>query len=178
MPLPISIAYEYFDQKTQLYDNIVTNTRKVKHIHNDNDLEMTKMELYDDDNKKLLLSCNVSVIATYDESLSLWQWGWSLAFYTKSENYIARKLLQYAFDIDTHSESDVYSAAIFKSELLNSKIHLQWPNIETEKLIAISMYLTKSDYYHMVDIQNTEVDATKPTTITTVYYLMKDIQLF
>jgi hypothetical protein len=175
MPIPVSIAYEYMDRKEELYKNILMNYTDIKQISGDNDLEMSKIEFYN--NNRLILSGNSSIIAVYDTNLSLWQWGWNLPFYTKAENYISRKLLHYAFDIDVANEPDSLSAAIFKSELLNSKIHLQWPDIEIEKLLAISMYLTKSDYYFDYPVKKTEINTNDNSPIARVFYLIKDIKL-
>ena len=176
MPIPVSNAYEYYDQKTELYEPYFEKSNIINRIDSETDFEMPVLKLFSD--KKLILQGNISLIASHDINLSVWQWGWNLPFYNKSENYIARKLLHYAMDIDVFKEKDPFGAAIFKSELLNSKIHLQWPKIEIEKLLAISLYLTKSDYYYIRPIINIEIQSNTPEPIAYMYYLIKNITVF
>lgn len=182
MTIPVSIAYEYFDQKTILYKQYFDHDHHdidIKFSQGVSDLELNIIEIYI--NKKLIIKSKCSVIAVYNTELSIWQWSWSIPFYTKSSNYIARKLLYYANDIsvfEKENEDDVYKMAIFKSELLNSKLHIQWPEIEIEKLLAISLYLTKFDYYIKDVVKKIDISDDVEKPIAHIYYLLKDIIIY
>ena len=158
MPIPVSNAYEYYDQKTELYEPYFEKSNIINRIDSETDFEMPVLKLFSD--KKLILQGNISLIASHDINLSVWQWGWNLPFYNKSENYIARKLLHYAMDIDVFKEKDPFGAAIFKSELLNS------------------LYSLKSDYYYIRPIINIEIQSNTPEPIAYMYYLIKNITVF
>jgi hypothetical protein len=170
------IAYEYFDKKKKLFETIAQYKMEIH--ESGEDLEMDTFEMLDEHNKPVAKG-KISLVAVYNCELSLWQWAWCLPFYKKTTNYISRKLLHYALDIDTNSDDILKSNkdVIFKSVLLNSKLHLQWPNIETEYLLAMSLYLTKHDFYYSAEVTNIEVSSGKNVKIADTYYLLKDITI-
>jgi hypothetical protein len=60
---------------------------------------------------------------------------------------------------------------IFKAELLSSKLFLENSEIEIEKFIAITMYITKSDYVYVDTFTNNN-----NKVICENYFLLRNIQ--
>ena len=169
-------AYEYFDRQRNKYqDDINSDSKKFKVVFPENDLELFKFQL-NDLNDNIVFQGNTSIIGYYNYSISTWYWGWSMSFKNKSENYLSRKILNYALDIDIYTENEYQiSNSIFKIELLNSKLYMQNPSVEIEKNIALAMYLTKSDYFWKLSIKENNITDGNKDIICDTYYLLRDI---
>jgi len=203
----ISQAYNYLDKQKNKYEkfNIESDDIKFERIHPENasDLNPVTFTIYEnksklnESNKKILTMSEInsfessnrakrpilkgtcSVIGVYNNILSTWQWGWSIPFRLKMENYISRKILNYAFDIDIdvpgRTPEIIQQNMILKTELLNSKIYMQVPSIEIEKYIAIALYLVQGDYYYRELVQNINVKTNKLETIGEIFYILKNV---
>lgn len=176
----VSRAYEYLDKKEALYRKYRSNKSYLLHtdINNiKNDLDLLPFTI-DDDKKNIIMSGNTSIIGYYNPNISTWYWAWSVPFPNKAENYLSRKILNYAFDIDIYKpQEDYIQNSIFKAELLNSKIYMTNSAIEIEKYIALSMYLTKSDYYWKVPITSFNITDNVEEIIGEIYYLLRNVKI-
>jgi hypothetical protein len=166
-------AYEYFDKQKNKYNLLLKNTT-IKIIKSNNDLEYNKF-IINDSKGTIKLKGNISTIAIYNNTYNIWQWAWSIPYPNKIENYIARKVINYAFDINTDNDNNlIYNLnLILKAELLNSKLFLAYPDIEKERFIAISLYLTKSDYFYVFD----DIDDINNIYNGTTYLLLHDTEI-
>ena len=172
------MAYEYLDKKKELYEKYVKNGDFIfHHVESNNDMELLKFELQDRHTKKILLRGSYSTIGFYNNFLSTWYWGWAVPFPIKSENYLSRKMLMYALDIDILQNENANVDSILKAELLNSKIFMENHEIEIEKYVALSIYITKSDYFHKIGIQSVNVITHKNENIGEVYYFLRNIEI-
>lgn len=145
-------AFEYYDNQynkfKKYFDNDVLSTGIDFKIP-DNDIDEMVFTLKNIKTDKILLKGTYSLLGTFNNQHSIWMWGWAIPQRNKAENLISKKILNYALSIDSfdkNTEDDVTNNMILKSELLNSKIYLENPEIEIEKYKALSLYLTKSNY--------------------------------
>lgn len=173
----ISLAYEYFDNKKELYGKYIddNNIKAIRRSEHSNDMEQLNFEILSDDGN-VVATGNYSIIGYFNNEISTWYWGWAVPFPVKSENYLSRKLLNYAMDLDINT-NDIVLSSILKAELLNSKIYIGYPTLEIEKYIALSLYVTKSDYYKQIMVTSYNVKTKKTETIGSVYYFLRNIEI-
>jgi hypothetical protein len=166
-------AYEYFDKQNNKFKNIF-NDIIFTLIENK---DVTRFEIFKNDNKIGQADCNT--IGIFNNENSIWYWSWCLPFNNKNENYLSKKILDYAFNIDiNNNNNEITETAIFKSEFLNSKIYMVNPSIELEKFLAISMYITQAEYYYIVPIDNLNVKTNSKEINCSIYYILKNIQIY
>jgi len=180
MNLFISNAYSYLDKQRKKYENYDFELEDIKFeqffpIGGLKDMDLLEFKIKYNNNKTLIGTS--SVLGVFNNKQSVWTWAWALPLNFKSENYLSKKILNYAFDIDIKNDSLVIqqSNTIFKAELLNSKIYIQYHNIEIEKYIAIALYLTKSDYYYKETVKNFNVNTQEDEIVSEIYYFLRDI---
>jgi len=173
----VSLAYEYFDKKKELYGKYF-NTENIMFYpkENNDDMEQLIFELFDKNKKNVILKGTYSTLGFYNPNISTWYWGWAVPFPSKSENYLSRKMLLYALDMDIKQNNNINVNGILKAELLNSKIFMENPLIDIEKYIALSTYITKSDYYHRLDIESINIITQKKEIIGHVYFFLRNIE--
>ena len=173
----VSMAYEYLDKKKELYDKYFNTNNIVFYPNkNNNDMDLLKFEVFDENTNKVIVKGTYSTMGFFNTVLSTWYWGWAVPFPSKSENYLSRKMLLYALDMDINQNNNINVYGILKAELLNSKIFMDFQSIEIEKYIALSMYITKSDYYHKLDIESINVITQKKENIGHIYYFLRNIE--
>jgi len=171
-------AYEYFDKQNEKFKNIFDNDISIEFLKNSVNLQMLRLEIFKNNNKIGHADC--STIGIFNTENSTWYWSWCLAFNNKNENYLSKKILDYAFNIniDIDDITKTVDDTIFKSELLNSKIYMENPSMEIEKFLAISMYILGADYYYIVPIENINVKTNSKEINCSIYYILKNIQIY
>lgn len=173
-------AFEYFDNKKEKhvdFDSVInceSNDIELITSEPENDLDITKFMLINNKTKKILYSGTLNHIGDYNTELSIWQWAWSLPLSRKSENYKAMEILQYGSNIDVSNMKNIYDTAILKSELLNSKLYIEHIELELERYIALSMYLTKSEWYLISVLKNNRKN--DKDVIGRSYYLIETLK--
>ena len=171
-------AYEYFDKQNEQFKDIFNDNITIEFSKNTVNLQMIGLEIFKNNNKIGHADC--STIGLFNSENSTWYWSWCLPFNNKNENYLSKKILDYAFNIDIDMDNVMKTSddAIFKSELLNSKIYMENPSIEIEKFLAISMYILKAEYFHIIPIANLNVKTDNKEINCYIYYLLKNIQIY
>lgn len=165
-------AFEYYDNQLNKFKKYFDNddlSTIIDFLTPDSDLDQMVFTLKESKTDKLLLKGTYSLLGSFNKQHSIWMWGWSIPQRNKSENLLSKKLLNYALSIDptTESEENITYNIILKSELLNSKIYLENPDIELEKYKAIAMYLTKSNYIFIESIYWSDQ-----------YFILRDIIIY
>ena len=176
----VSQAYNNFDKKKEIFAKFDLDNKDYKFILlSDRINDMTPLGFNIKLKDKIVLKGNCSIIGIYNNILSVWQWGWSVSFNYKIQNYQSRKLLLYTLDIDIndYNDNDKPIINILKSELLNSKLYLENPRIEIEKYIALSIYLIQGDYYFKEVIENFNVNTDQKEIVGEVYYLLQNVEI-
>jgi len=171
-------AYNYFDKQKTKYEKYENITDHVFITDASNITDLNPMKFTLESNNKLVLSGNCSIVGVFNNVLSMWQWGWSIPFDKKAENYASRRILNYAFDIDTETEESIEKKnviTIFKTELLNSKLYLECPSIDIERYLAIALYLMRGEYYYKRTVENYNINTKKKEIVGEIYYLLSNI---
>jgi len=149
----IKNAYKYYDEKTELYENIKDATY-VENIF-DSDLKESKIKFYI--NKKLILEANYEMMGTYYSKDNLFIWAWANINNKKNMTYISKDILKYGLDIildDSSDNTDEFNLNSFlKTLLINSRININ-NQVELDIITYISFYLSKKDW--ITSIQNTK----------------------
>ena len=149
----IKNAYKYYDEKTELYENIKDATY-VENIF-DSDLKESKIKFYI--NKKLILEANYETLGTYYSEDNLFIWAWANINNKKNMTYISKDILKYGLDIildDSSDNTDEFNLNSFlKTLLINSRININ-NQVELDIITYISFYLSKKDW--ITSIRNTK----------------------
>lgn len=178
----ISNAYNYLDIKRDMYEKYICKNCKNSNfdIQETTTTETIQPFTYSENNK-VILEGDCNLIGLYNNELNIWYWAWALPL-NKKMNYISRKLINYALDMNIddivlNNNNDKILYYKTKAELLNAKTHVTYKNIEIEKYIAMSIYLTKSDYYFKIPIVELSVTTNKEYITGELYYMLRNIKI-
>lgn len=157
-------ALEYYDDATiKNYDKI----RKFKFYKIDQ--YESKIYFYDK-NKDEIFTSKYELIGKFLCDTKVWVWGWSMAEATSKQIDVARRVLNYALDLEQ-------SHYILKSELITSR-HQISTNIQLDILTALTLYLSKKPFLYklnfvgnMASIDNV-FPVVKEKDATSVYYMV------
>lgn len=156
-------ALNYYDKakyKFFLLTNNIDPILRTEITKTPYDSERNIITLYHNNNK--ILKSKYEIIGLYDASSSLWVWAWAIPYLTKNENFLARKLINYAFDI-----SDDENITL-KSQLITSRFKIT-NFIQIEIFIALAQYLTKSPFVYA---KKREYGHGKNKTVLTEYLFL------
>lgn len=137
----IKNAFKYFDEKSEKY-GIINNEDLMIYLPKNKSSDISEPKLTLKLNK-LKYNGNFSLLGkiTKYNNTNLFRWGWCDND-SKNLTYLTRQILYYGLDITNDENLDL------KQILLNSIIELG--NIlSMESLIAISLYITKSDWWYL-----------------------------
>ena len=131
----IQNSLEYFDKNNEKYKNILKKAHNVKIVSSINDIEHSKIYIYDKNNNEII-SSRYEIIGFYAPQYKMWNWAWAMPWLSKNSTYISRKILNYAFDILNIN---------LKIELTTSRFRINNP-IQLEIYSAIPSYLSKNPF--------------------------------
>ncbi len=132
----IKTSLEYYDSYQPKVNEIIQNTVYIKTKDNKN---ITDEIFFYDKDKKLIFQSSYEIISVYIPSTSTWKWAWSLPTAQKKSTSFSRKLLDYAFNLDTDKEF------LLRSTLINSKIKII-NQIQLDIYLAITAKLSKKPF--------------------------------
>lgn len=145
-------SLEFYDNNQERFQNFF---KKIKYVQFVNNNEIIDDILLYDNNKKLILESSYEILGVFVPKTNIWKWSWSIPNINKKYTYISRKILDYAFNLDSSTEIPL------KSELINSKIKII-NELQLDIHIAISSYIGKQPlifkYYNMLGDKNTYSD--------------------
>lgn len=128
----IKSALENYDNNQE---KILKMLREVYYLKLNTDNRIKYITFYDK-NKKKILESSYQMAGIYLENSSIWKWGWTLSGRNKDETNLSRKVLDYAFNLDTVTELEL------RSRLLNSNIKIINEN-QIDINLAIISYISK-----------------------------------
>ncbi len=108
-------SLEYYDSYQPKVSEIISKTEYIMYRDNKN---ITDEIIFFDKNKKKIFESSFEFLAVYVPSSKTWKWAWSLPSSKKKNNFISRKILEYAFSLE--DEKDF----LLKTTLINSKIRI------------------------------------------------------
>lgn len=149
----IQTSLEYYDSNQP---NIIKIIDKIYYIEFKNNQNITDEIIFYDKNKKEILKSSYEILAAYVPNQQIWKWAWSLPTVLKKNNFISRKILEYALNLD--HEKDY----LLKSTLINSKIKII-NNLQLDIYIALSANLSRKPFifklfYAPIPIDNEDED--------------------
>jgi hypothetical protein len=131
-------SLEYYDLNINKYNDF-----NKKSVFSKESLEDNKqiISLYDV-NENLLHSSEYDIIGSYTTENNLWTWGWAIPFFSVKQTRIAKRILNYALDIDPRISA---INTFIKSQLTTSRFIITNP-IQLEMHASLYSYLSKSEY--------------------------------
>ena len=177
----VSQSFAYFDNQNKKYHKYLNSNVKLiqtdEELISEFNLPKCKLVLNNDnsDNKEpiTLLTCDYNVIGVFIPENNNWIWGWATYWVgrpfdnTKSDTYLSRQIVTYAFDISEKIKQNIALYTQVRLDLLTSRIVIEHP-IHFEKILAIALYITHSDMiFKSHDVFSNAV----------VYYLLKNVNI-
>lgn len=153
----VSQALSYYDNSKKKYKKFYKKNYVLEMEKNPNELDLPLCYFIKDGKK--ITKCTINILGVYFKSEKLWNWGWNLFMGTyvssKNNTYLTRKIVNYALNINISSplyksknseDRKTYIAllTILRKELLTSNIVITH-NVQLEKLLAVGLFITKSD---------------------------------
>jgi len=129
-------SLEYYDSFQPKVIEILSKTEYILFKDNKN---ITDEIIFFDKNKKKILQSAYEYLAVYVPSSNTWKWAWSLPTSKKKSNFISRKILEYAFNLE--QENDF----LLKTTLINSKIQIT-NQLQLDLYVALSASLSKKPF--------------------------------
>jgi len=132
----IKSSLEYYDSHQPKINELINKIHYTRFINNKN---ITDEIIFFDKNKKEIFKSSYEVLAAYIPQYDAWKWSWSLPSIKKKYNFISRKILEYAFDLDAQKDY------LLKSTLINSKIKII-NDLQLDIYKSISASLSKKPF--------------------------------
>ncbi len=129
-------SLEYYDSFQPKVSDILEKTEYILFKDNKN---ITDEIIFFDKNKKKIFQSAYEYLAFYIPSSTTWKWAWSLPTSKKKNNFISRKILEYAFNLE--QESDF----LLKTTLINSKIRIV-NDLQLDIYVALSASLSRKPF--------------------------------
>lgn len=149
----IQTSLEYYDSNQPKIIKIIEKIHYIKFKNNQN---ITDEIIFYDKNKKEIFKSSYEILAAYVPNQQIWKWAWSLPTLPKKNNFISRKILEYALNLD--HEKDY----LLKSTLINSKIKII-NDLQLDIYTALSANLSRKPfifklYYAPIPTTNEDKD--------------------
>ncbi len=132
----VKTSLEYYDSYQPKIDELVNKIHFIKIINNKN---ITDEIIFFDKNKKEIFKSSYEVLSAYIPQQQTWKWSWSLPTMLKKSNFISRKILEYALNLDPEKDY------LLKSTLINSKIRII-NDIQLDIYKALSANLSRKPF--------------------------------
>ncbi len=181
----ITQALSYYDKKKHQFKSLYNTKKYTFTIIKEDTAEGLPVCLFTRlSSKDKEIKANYNFLGILHKSDNLWVWGWSVIGYNlysriRSIIYLTKQIMNYAFDLQTnvesqlfykvqdtnsHQRSQVLYIQILK-DLLTSQFYVRHP-LHLEKILALSLYITNSDMIYVENIENLNIQA---------YYIIQNI---
>lgn len=141
----IPLALEYYDNNITFFNSFINKVKKTETISTEKDTEKNKIIFLDKNDKKILES-DYEVAGIFYKKYNIWIWSWAIPVIQKNKTIIARKLLNYALDIDLNNENNKHLKLI-KSELITSRSKIS-SELQLDIYLALISYLSKKKFIY------------------------------
>lgn len=132
----IKSSLEYYDTYQPKVIDILNDIYYIKIIDNGN---ITNEIIFYNKNKIEIFKSSYEILSAYIPQQKVWKWAWSLAVSEKKSNFVSRKILDYAFNLD-------YKKDFFlKSTLINSNITII-NDLQLDIYTALSANISKKPF--------------------------------
>jgi hypothetical protein len=165
-----SLSFIYYDMQIKKYKKYYNkNYELILNYHDDKPI----FELKNDN--KILMKGNYNFIGDICKTNKIFKWGWDYLYinknkqFMKNNTYYIKKIINYIFNLNINADN--VEELIFYNDIKNMFLHntniIESP-IQLEQLLAITLYITKSDLIYKID--NVEGNYTE-------YYVLRNVQI-
>jgi hypothetical protein len=155
----------FFDTINSYYNSVNTDIqKKITNLNNKKNYEYIfskksdthTVEVYLDN--KLILKGEYCILGLYNIQLSVWYWSWNIAFINKKLIELPiNKIKNFIGEInDNYKKFNNEEAELMHYLLSNDNFYISSKHIE--KLVKLSLYLTKSIWYFPIKQTNNNTD--------------------
>lgn len=156
----IDKALNYYDAKNTEYNKYIVSSNIIV------ERESNNIRFTDIDNTMF----KYEILGVFDNTTSIWMWGWMVPEFLYNETTIVRKLLNYGLKINPSLVSSVPDDKLYlKTQLVNSRFLLN-DEFQLELHLAISSYLAK-DNFKFIYYKRKYLNKNQSRYIT-IYYLI------
>lgn len=156
-------SLEYYDKYQPEIQKIIDKIEYIKIIDGVN---INDIYVFYDSNDKEIFRSRIETLSIFIPQTNTWKWSWSVPITKYNNTLIARKILEYAFTLNTTTDF------ILKSSLINSNIiitnqnqidiYLSLSSMLSKKPFILKIYLVPfnknknkdNDIYYFKDINN------------------------
>lgn len=129
-------SLEYYDKNQQDIQKILDKIEYIKIIDGVN---VNDEYIFYDSNDKQILRSRIETLSMFIPHSNTWKWSWSVPFAKYTNTLISRKILEYAFTLNTSTD------LILKTTLINSNIIITNQN-QIDIYLALSAMLSKKPF--------------------------------
>lgn len=151
--LLIKNAFNYYDNKLELYEHLLSKIHRYELIPNNLDLEKNIIKFFDKSNN-FIFKANFEDIGTYFNKTKLWVWSWAylskprIQTNAKNKNFISRMLLNYGLDINLDNNNTKINKDIMLKELLINSRLIITTDTNLNILLYIILYISKKEFVY------------------------------
>lgn len=129
-------ALDYYDRNQEKIQKILDNIEYIKMIDGGN---INDEYIFYDKNDNIIFKSRIETLSIYAPQNNIWKWSWSVPFAKFQNTFISRKILEYAFTLN--SDTDLF----LKSTLVSSKIIIS-NQYQIDLYLALSALLSKKPF--------------------------------
>jgi hypothetical protein len=167
----ISLSFIYYDmqkQKYKKYYNDKNNLQLYDYNNNEPNFELKN-------GPEILMKGNFNFIGRFDKDNNTFRWGWDYLYISNQNKFITnntyyiKKIINYIFTLNINADNieELIFYYDIKNMFLHNKYTIENP-IQLEQLLAITLYITKSDLIYKID--NIKDNYTE-------YYVLRNVQI-
>lgn len=159
-------SLEFYDINQPKIQEILDKIEYIEIINNGN---ITDQFIFYNSDNNVILKSKYEILSIYSPLNNTWKWSWSVPTAKSKNTFISRKILEYAFTLN--SDTDY----LLKSILINSKITILNQN-QLDIYLALSAMLSKKPFIFRIylipneDNNNQDLDNNKIHNNTKYYY--------
>lgn len=145
----IKSSLEYYDRHQLKIQKILNKIENIKFF---GDKMTADKIIFYDANGSIILESRYEILSIFLPQDSIWKWSWAIPTAQKKNTIITRKILDYAFTLDSDKNY------LLKSALINSKIKII-NDLQLDIHITLSAYLSKQPFifkFYIAPVENEE----------------------
>lgn len=159
-------ALEYYDKFQPQIQKILDQIEYIKIIDGNN---INDKYVFYDRTHKIIFESRIETLSLFVPQNNTWRWSWSVPFTKFTNTYISRKILEYAFTLN--SDSDLF----LKSTLTNSKVIIN-SQYQIDIYMALAAMLSKNPFVFRLYLNPLENDGNDEINNSeNIYYYKKII---
>ncbi len=129
-------AIDYYDKCQEKIQKILDKIEYIKMVDGGN---INDKYIFYDSNNNVIFESRIETLSIFTPQNKTWKWSWSVPFAKFQNTFISRKILEYAFTLN--SETDLF----LKSTLVSSKIIIS-NQYQIDLYLALSAMLSKKPF--------------------------------